>query len=150
MTRFRFKLEAVLLARKEEERSHQRAVATLERRRRELEDTLRRQQAFISAGKAETADRLVGAIDVSSLRAHAGATIQLMRAAHRLLLELAGIHRRLDAARAELVEAARRRRAIELLRERRLEEWKRGLDKAENAAIDEMAARSAAKREAER
>ena len=143
MPRFRFRLEPVLEARRRTEQGRQRAVADLERQRRELEDTLRRHQQFITSGKQSLATQLVGSIQLDALRAHAGSTIHLMRRAHRVLIELAGVHKRLDAARAELIEATRDRRAVELLRERRFAEWKRVLERAENAALDEMAVQAA-------
>ena len=37
------------------------------------------------------------------------------------------------------MEASRQRKAVELLRERRYEEWKQARDKAEAAALDELA-----------
>ena len=40
------------------------------------------------------------------------ATIHLMRDAHRLVIELAGVYKQLEAGRADLREAARDRRAF--------------------------------------
>ena len=147
MARFRFRLEPLLRARRQTEQTRQRAVAELERRRRELEDTLRRQQQFITAGKQSLRDRLVGSLDMASLRAHAGSTIHLLREAQRIVIELAGVHKRLEGARAQLIEAARQRRAVELLRERRLAQWKAQINKAEDAALDELAVHAAARKE---
>ncbi|MBT8485263.1 MAG: hypothetical protein HKO59_17620 [Phycisphaerales bacterium] len=141
MARFRFRLEALLTARQEIERRHQREVADFERQRRDLEDTLRRHQQFITEGQAALRDRLVGAIEVDKLRTHAGTTLQLMRAAQRLVLEAAEVHQRLEEARARLASAAADRRAIELLRERRYEAWRRKIERAEDALIDELANR---------
>ncbi len=147
MPRFRFKLEPLLTARKQIERAKQRVVAELERRRLELEDMLRSQQRFISEGKQSLRDRMVGSLDLPVMRSHASCTVQLMRRAQRIVLELAGIHSRLQAAREELIEAARDRRAVELLRERRFEQWKADLNKAEDAAVDELAVQAAARKE---
>jgi flagellar FliJ protein len=145
MARFRFQLEPLLRARRATERIHQMAVAELDQRRVELERTLRRQQQFISTGKREMTQRLVGPLEMSSLRQHAGSTIGLMRQGHRIVLELAGLHKRLEAARAGLREAARERRVVERLRERRFEQWRMQMQKAEDAAIDELAVQSAAR-----
>jgi flagellar export protein FliJ len=65
--------------------------------------------------------------------------MQQLRQGQRIVLELAGVHRRLDSARIALIEAARRRRAVELLRQQRLEQWQAAQDKAETDAIDELA-----------
>ena len=74
-----------------------------------LEDQLRRQQTVISRDKGELRTNLTGRIDVQSLRLHATSSMQLLREAHRIVLELAGVHRRLEAARVELVQAAKQR-----------------------------------------
>jgi len=145
MARFRFQLEPLLRARRATERSHQLEVAEIDRRRVELEQTLRRQQQFISSGKREMSRRLVGPLEMSSLRQHAGSTIGLMRQGHRIVIELAGLHKRLEAARIRLREAARERRAVERLRERRFDQWRRRMQKAEDAAIDELAVQAAAR-----
>jgi flagellar protein FliJ len=144
--KFNFALESLLKARRMYEQQHQRAVAQIERERISLEDNLRRQQANIALGKQATKSSLIGRIDASALRMHAASSIAVMRAAQRTVLELAGVHRRLDAARLELVEAMRERRAVELLRERRFEQWKYEIDRAENSAIDELAIIAAARK----
>ena len=146
MPRFRFALEPLLNARRKAEEAHQRIVAGIERERLELENTLRRQQLAISESKRSLQGSLVGTLNTTSLRFHAASAIQLMRQAQRIVLEMAGVHRRLDAARTELIEAARRRRAVELLRERRFEQWSAEQEKAETVAIDELATIAAARR----
>jgi flagellar FliJ protein len=150
MARFRFRLEPLLRARRLAEQARQRAVAEIERERLTLEDRLRRQQQFISEGKQEMRDRMTGELDVDSMRLHAGATMRLMRDAERMVIALAGVHQRLDAARSELIEATRDRRAVELLRERRFEQWRAAIEKADDAAIDELAVHAAARKERER
>lgn len=147
MAKFIFKLQPLLRARQRAEQTRQRAVAEVVREKLELEDQLRRRQEQITRGKQALGDRLVGKLDVRLLRDQAGATMLYLRKARQLALELAGTHRRLEAAREELIEATRRRRAIELLRDRRFEQWKADLDKAETAALDELAVIAAARRE---
>jgi len=139
MAKFTFALEPLLKARRLVEQSHQRIVAQIDRERIQLEENLRRHQMHITQGKQSLQGHLVGKIDAHALRMHAAASIHLMREAQRIVLELAGVHRRQEAARAELIEASRRRRAVELLRERRFEQWKAAQDKAETAALDELA-----------
>ena len=146
MPRFRFALEPLLTARRKAEEVHQRAVAGIERERLELENALRRQQNAITESKQSLQGSLVGALNTTSLRFHAANAVQLMRQAQRIVLEMAGVHRRLEAARVELIEAARRRRAVELLRERRFEQWSAEQEKAETVALDELAVISAARR----
>ena len=146
MAAFRFALEPLLKARQRAEEVHQRAVAHIELRRMELEERLRRDQAVITEGKRSLRDGLVGAVDAHSLRLHASSSMQMMRVAQRTVLELAGVHKRLEAARTALVEAAKERRAMELLRDRRYAEWLTSAAKRETAALDELAVIAAARR----
>lgn len=138
MPRFRFPLQPVLDLRQREEDAKQKVVAEIDRERRRIEDGLRRRQRAISEAREDVRTGLVGALDPQGLRTQANASMSLMRDAQRTVLELAGIHRRLERARAELRDAARRRRALELLRERREGEWRRSIDRREQAAIDEL------------
>ena len=147
MARFIFKLEPLLKARLNSEQQFQRTVAEIERERIKLEDKLRAKQAILTGGKVELLDQLSGSIDVSSLRYRASMAQQIMRDAQRLVLELAGVHHRLFTARGKLIEAARNRRAIELVREKRYEKYKADEAKAEIAAMDELAVISAARKE---
>ncbi len=147
MPRFVFRLAPLLRARRHAEQQQQCRVAEIERERLRLEGTLRRHQQSISQGKRSVRDRLVGRLDTSDLRIHAGSALAMMRKAHRVVLELAGVHRRLEQARAELIGATQRRRALELLRDRRHEQWKADQNKAETAALDDLAATSAARKD---
>lgn len=139
MARFRFSLQPVLDARQREEQQKQREVAEVERRRRDLEQALRDHQASLATDKSALRSELAGAIDVHALRLQAGASLHVMRKARRVVLELAGAHKQLERARSELLEASKRRRAVELLREKRYEQWLAEQRRAENAAADELA-----------
>jgi flagellar FliJ protein len=145
MAKFRFTLEPLLKVRRHAEQAHQRAVSQLEVQRMQIEEQLRRQQAGISDGRESLRSGLTGRVDVHSLRLHAGASMQLMRTAQRLVLELAGVHKRLEAARAGLIEATKQRRAMELLRDRQLTRFKAAGERRETAALDEMAVIAAAR-----
>ena len=59
-------------------------------------------------------------------------------AIQRNVIELAGLHRQLEDARGKLAIAAQERRAIELLRERRYDQWRAELNRREEAAFDDM------------
>ncbi|MBC03958.1 MAG: flagellar export protein FliJ [Phycisphaerae bacterium] len=150
MARFRFQLQALLDARKRAEDVRRREVAELEGERNRLENDLRRRQASIVNAREEARDGLVGEVRPHLLRAAANASMSLMRDAQRSVLELAGLHRRLDAARAVLAEASRDRRAIELVRERRYEAWKMEIERREQSALDEIATNAGARRARER
>ena len=138
MPRFRFQLQAVLDARLRAEREEHRRVAEMETERRRLEDGLRRRQSQIGEARSQLRGRLEGRIDASSLRGQANASLAEMRDAQRVVLELAGIHRRLETLREGLRAASRARRAVEILKERRFEAWRREQDRREQAELDEM------------
>ncbi|MHC4427986.1 MAG: flagellar export protein FliJ [Planctomycetota bacterium] len=146
MAKFRFKLEPLLKARKRAEERHQLTVAGMERERLALEEKLRRQQDAIGQSKKTWRGSLVGRIDIASLRLQAASALGSVRQAQQLVLQLAGVHQRLEAARCELIEATKARRAIERLKERRFERWKTDLEKAETARLDELATNGAAAR----
>ena len=139
MTRFRFQLQPLLDVREREEHAAQRTVAELETMRRRMEEQIRRRQHDLAEGKQVLRGALVGSLDFAALRLHAASAVQVMRSGHRQVLELAGVMKRLEQARILLTECARRRRAIELLRDRRLEEWRREQDRAELPVLDELA-----------
>lgn len=146
MARFRFELEAVLEHREMIEQQKQKAVADLELQRLTLEGTIRGYQNAIAGERAQQRTLLEQG-QVMDARAQAAAAVRLSTIAQRSVLELSGVHARLTLARAELLEAAKRRRAVELLKERRHEQWKREQDRRDAAAMDELAVMKAARQE---
>ena len=140
---FRFTLERILDLRLDEEDAKRRALAAIEARRRSLEESLRSRQAEIAAGRDEWRAGLVGPVDAEALRHNARAALGLVRRAQRAVLELAALEKALARARMELVEAARARRALEILRERRLAAHLAEEGRREQSALDEMGARVA-------
>ena len=141
MARFIFELEAVLKQRLAEEREHQLAVAALEREKSLLESSIRAHQRELSIERDELRDQHASGpatLDLRGVRFQAGASLRLIALAQRAVLQLAGLHKRIDAARLKLLEATMRRKGVEMLKERRLEEWKLRQKKAEDAALDEL------------
>jgi flagellar FliJ protein len=147
---FRFNLQPVLDQRERIEEAKRLIVAELERERIRIEDRLRGYQRAIVAAKQDLS-RQLGAqqariaapdaaerISVESVRMQAGASLRLVAQAQQTVLELAGLHKRLDAARLDLLDAATQKKAVELLREKRHEEWKQEQRRKENAELDEM------------
>jgi flagellar FliJ protein len=145
MPRFTFTLQALLTSRLADERVKQRRVAEIQREMAALGALLRRQQDQVESGREAMREGLTGTLDPNDLRLQAGATMHQLRTAQRMIPQLAALHQQLDAARAELVEASRQRRAIELLKEKRLEAWKKEQGRVEMAALDEMAVGRAAR-----
>lgn len=142
MARFRFSLQAVLRHREMIEEQKQRAVALLESERSKLEGRIRAFQQGILREKVEMRTAL-GEGDIRSARQQSAAAVRLATSAQAAAIELAGVFRRLELARAELLEATKRKKAVELLRERRYEEWKSDQNRRELAAVDELAVMAA-------
>jgi flagellar protein FliJ len=142
--RFRFELQAVLDHRERQEREHQRIVAELERHRVSLENIIRACQEGLNHEREHMRSMLAGA-DMRGARQQVAAAARLSTQAQRAVLELAGLHKRLDAARVALLESTKRRKAVELLKERRFEEWTHVQNKKEAEAVDEIAVMRAAR-----
>jgi len=173
MPRFIFKLEPVLKQRTAVEREKQLVVAHLESQRVDLESTIRSAQNAIDASRNELRELLgnsshtnasesrngegggsfrssqrnsqvvVKSVNLFGARLQAASTLQASVSAQRAVIKLAGIFTRLVAARADLANAMKRRRAVELLREARFEEWKRELQRKESELLDEVGTRIA-------
>ncbi len=143
MPRFTFRLERVLEQRLSIERERQRVVAELERERLGAESHLRAAQGAIASGKVDLRDALTGsaerALDLRWVRTQAHASLHLTLRAQQAAIRLSGIHARLAAARASLLEAAKARKAVETLKTRRREQWEREERRRETLAADEMA-----------
>ncbi|MFT5424226.1 MAG: flagellar export protein FliJ [Phycisphaerales bacterium] len=143
MAVFRFRLQSVLDQRLAEERRAQRRVADVEIERIGLESRLREINGSIQNEKDEWRGRIGGAessrVDLRGARMQAGASISLIAEAQRTVLRLAGVHKRFESVRGELLEATTRRRAVELLRDKYHEAWLRDLNKRESAVQDDMA-----------
>lgn len=152
MARFIFRLQPVLKQRQAVERQRQLALAAVESERSSLENAIRGIQSDLSAAKQDWREHLSPAItpgsggtDLRSARFQASNSLHLVARAQHNVLKLAGVHRRIDKARAELIEATTRRRAVELLRDKQFEAWKAALNKADAAATDEIAVAAAAR-----
>ncbi len=143
MPKFTFKLQPLLDQRTHAERQKQLAVAAVERQRAQLESSVTGRQAEIRSHKDDLRTLLTSSgtapVDFRTVRLQANASLHAQLHTHRLALQLAGLYHRLDAARKELREAATRRRAVELLKERRYEAWKRDENRRESNELDEIA-----------
>jgi flagellar protein FliJ len=135
--RFRFRLQAVLEHREMVEQERQRAVAALERDRVRLEEVIRGCQREIERERDELRAGL-GSGDIRAAKLQSAAMLRFIADARRAVLELSGVLKRMERARASLLEAATARKAVELLRERQLLEWKTGENRREAAAVDEL------------
>lgn len=152
MARFIFELEPILKHRRAVERQKQLAVAQLEAERTRLENEIRGFQAEITDIRADVRDALThekrpetAGVDVAHVRRQASAALGLVARAQRAVLALAGVHSRIDAARLELLAAAKDRRAMEILREQRYAAWLEEQNRRESSMLDELGVIAAAR-----
>lgn len=154
MPKFIFPLQAVLTQRLHEEKQAQQAVAVLERERLDLEARVSACQAEIRGYKDDLRALLAPieqraetdlAPDMRFVRLQTGASLHAEARTRRLAIQLAGVYQRTEKARAELRSATTRRKAVEALRDRQYEEWKRELNRKESNELDEIATIKAAR-----
>ncbi len=140
MAKFVFELKVLLEQRRREERDRMKAVAEIERERLEIEQAALRLAAEMRAERETLKQELAGeeGVDLGSVRMQANASLHGVRKTHELALQGAATITRLEAVRAELLEATTRRRAVELLRERRFEAWLAGERAKESREVDEL------------
>ncbi|MBL8746777.1 MAG: hypothetical protein JNK58_10525 [Phycisphaerae bacterium] len=143
MPAFKFRLQPLLDQRLHAERQKQLAVAELERQRLDLEKMVTDRQAQIRSHKDDLRNLLAPAreqpADFRTVRLQANASLHAQLHTQRLALQLAGLYHRLEHARNELRAAATRRRAVELLKQRRYEAWKQHEKRRETSELDEIA-----------
>jgi flagellar biosynthesis chaperone FliJ len=152
--RFVFRLDPVLEQRKRAEQQHQLRVAELEREKLAIESKLREYQLAIIEGRQALRDELAGIgassgggaiggvgggrVALETVRAQASSSLHLVAKAQQAALELAGSHQRLTQQRALLIQATAARKAVELLKARRHEEFKLDQRRREHADLDEL------------
>jgi flagellar export protein FliJ len=136
--KFVFELEAVLTQRRAEEREKQLVVGAFERERLGVEGAIREAHEGIEREQQELRALSSGTINAVDLKRQASAALSAVNRAQALVLRLAGVQKRLDAARLELLLAATRRKAVENLRERRYEQWLLDEKHKEGRALDEL------------
>ena len=128
MAKFRFNLETLLEQRRRVEDAKRAEVAQVERERLGVEDEIRAAQRALAEQKADLRAALspgAGAVDVAGVRLQSHSSLHSTASIHRLAVRLAGVLQKLDRARASLLKATADRKAVELLRQRRFEEWQR-------------------------
>ncbi|MBK7405777.1 MAG: flagellar FliJ family protein [Phycisphaerales bacterium] len=140
MAKFTFELEALLEQRRREERDRMRALGVLEQERLAIERAAASLGAALRDEREALRAELAGgrSVDLGRVRLQSGASLHGVRRTHELALSAAAVLKRLDAARVELLHATTRRRAVEKLRERRLEAWIAGQRRLEAMALDEL------------
>lgn len=142
MAKFIFRYESLLQHRRNIEDQRQRELAGRVRTQMIMTDQLRGMQGQIGQSKRELGDALVGKVDMSRVgeftRYNADSTVR----GRQLVKKLAELGVQVEAARRSLLEATHQRKALDLLRERDLKQWKLEQDRRETAELDEMSAQA--------
>jgi flagellar FliJ protein len=124
MARFAFKLEPVLRHRKMVEEQHQRELARLAGQLRQLQEELK---ALDAQAKAVADDvrshHASGPLNMEFLMSHRRYVAAMQDRALRLVQRMSVLQRQIDEARVALVEASKRRKSIEKLKERQHQRW---------------------------
>jgi flagellar FliJ protein len=140
MAQFKFNLHAVLRQRERIEEQRRRELAEVQARYLAMEAQLR---AMDDEVRAVTDDlrqnRLIGRVDLNFLSAHRRFTMAMQKRALVLAEQMAPVKQAVVAARAALVEAAKQRKIMEKLREKRLADWQTEQSRLDLAASDEIA-----------
>jgi flagellar FliJ protein len=139
MARFIFKLQGVLRQRKQIEQERLRDLAMTRQQVRQLEQELRNlNQALQSNTQALRDGYLVGRLDMNFLAAHRRYTIAVQRKGQTIVQRLAALQKQTEFQQQALAEAAKRRKAIEKLKDRRQEQWRADLSRREMAELDDI------------
>jgi flagellar export protein FliJ len=146
MPRFTFRYETLLQHRRNVEDRCQRDLAARVRTKMILTDQLGTMQQDLGRSKRDLGDALVGKVDLARVgtftRFNAEATVR----GRQLVQRLAQLEQQVEAARVALAGAMQQRKALELLRERDLEQWKKQQARKETAELDELAGQAYTRR----
>ncbi len=136
MKRFAFRLERLLQWRRKEFEQEQERLRSLQTEWQSLADACR-QVADDQALALQQASRLA-VLTAEEIRLLEQWRLYAVREIRRLETCMAEIQVRIEDQKARLLEAHRRMRRLEKLRESQLEEWKTAGAKAEQASVEEL------------
>ncbi|MGF1632334.1 MAG: flagellar export protein FliJ [Phycisphaerae bacterium] len=139
MAQFTFRLDTLFRLRRDTEKERQRDLAQVQQRYLEAEQQLAGiRQEMTSADEALREGHLTGKIDVVYLMSHRRFIAARNLTAMQQLQAMARVQQEVSAARTALLAAARDRKALEKLREKRLEAWRHDQSRREQAETDEV------------
>lgn len=142
MPQFTFRYETLLQHRRNIEDRYQRQLAERVRTQMIMTDQLRAMQQTIKDSKRDLGGVLVGKLDLSQVGEFTRFNAQSTVRGRQLVQRLAQLEPQIEEARNELLRATQQRKALELLRERDLEAWKREIERKETAELDELSAQA--------
>lgn len=89
--------------------------------------------------KQQLGDVLVGSVDLERVSHFARYSAQVQHRAHGIVRTVAKLDKQIESARTKLLEATRQRKAMQLLRDRHFDHWRRRQERLETAQLDEFA-----------
>ncbi|MBL4700433.1 MAG: flagellar export protein FliJ [Phycisphaeraceae bacterium] len=146
MSKFVFKLETVLKQRQTVEDQLQRELAKLMRHRMIFHNQIRAIQTELSDSKGQLTAGLIGKVDLVSTSQFARFSAQSQLRAQTIVRQLARLENHIVQAQKQLVEAMRQRKALDLLRDKQYQQWKRAQLRREASRLDDLATQSYARR----
>ncbi len=146
MAKFKFNLEPVLYQRRVEEEKCQRDLAKALRQQMILRDQLQQMQQTITGSRQALADGLIGSVRLDQMMDFARYSGQVRQRAMAFVTKLAATEKLIEAARARLMQATRARKALDVLRDRRYQEWQKEIQRREANQLDELAVQQYARR----
>ena len=139
MARFTFSLQTVLEQREHEERACQMDLARARLVQGQLEAKLAQMNDEIVAANEQMRDHhLVGKIDVSIIATHRRFLIAMRSAVTQLAQQIAAARLDCEAKQRKLNDAAKGRKAIEVLRDKQKERWLAEQNRKELAIADDV------------
>ena len=136
--RFQFNLESVLKVRRARADKTRREFAAVQRQVMDAQARLAQYQALEREGKAVLADMSRKTLDIAQIRLQKQYLFAVAQRIQISVQETQGLEKQLDERRRVLIEDRRDERAMELLREKRLEQYRYELDRAEQKILDDM------------
>jgi len=136
--KFDFRLQIVLEERARRERVQQGVVGQVQSERTRIQQRAAIIQADLASGRRGLRDMMTGEVDASAVRRSGIASLHGLLKLQRIAVELAGCHRRLETAQAELTARAVARKAVETLRAQQLAAFKARINRLEAAELDDI------------
>jgi flagellar protein FliJ len=146
MAKFQFRFNTLLKHRRRIEDQRQRTLAQHLRTRMILHDQIREMQDTIRDSKRSMADGLIGKVDLTRVGQFARYSGHAAQRARQIVVKLAGLEKQVELARAELLDATKQRKALELLRDKDHAKWRYEQDRKETNELDELATSRYARR----
>ena len=150
MPLFTFQLQPLLAHRQRVEDDARRQMTAVNDELLSAQADLRQVEQTVQLALTDLREnRLVGRIDLPFLSAHRRFMTAMQRQGSDRARRVATAQAKVDAARQQLAEAAKQRKAIETLRDQQHERWRQEQGRREAAAGDEVAMQMAVQLQAD-